>query len=612
MNTASSATFAQSENLNILWARLMIEECIRCGVRMFCVSPGSRSTPLAVALQRASEEHSGVQIVVGTDERAAAFYALGYARATRIPAVLLCTSGTAVANYLPAVVEAAQDAVPMLLLTADRPPELRDNGANQTIRQPHIFGDYVRWEFDIPCPSEEISPAFLLSTVSHAVFRASTSPEGAVHLNCQFREPLAPTQKAFSPDYLEPAQKWLESSHSWTIHAPSVITPFDAVIRNIAQTLASAQNPLISVGRLNTRSERDAVLQCAYMWRMPIVADVASGLRLHDVPNTIPYFDQTLLLPEMYDGIKPDAVLHIGGTFTSKRLLQWFAAIQPTSYIAIEHSPFRHDANHQVTMRVQGDIVATMNRLYKAASGMNTESAFAVKAFHASQEVESIIESYIAEALNANTAISEITATMLVSKHIPSESGLFLSNSMPVRDMDMLALTQHESGFIHVGTNRGASGIDGILATAAGFAEGIKKPVTLMIGDLALIHDTNSLLLAAKNKTPLIIIAINNNGGGIFSFLPVASDNAGLSTQAFERFWGTPHGVSFKALAEFADIRYEAPTTTQDFETSYKQALERSLGESSSTLIEIRTDRTANVQEHKALQALIISCLQAL
>lgn len=612
MNTHSSPSLPAAENINIFWAWLIIEECIRNGVKMFCLSPGSRSTPLAVALHKASERHGNITITVATDERAAAFFALGYARATRIPAALICTSGTAVANYLPAVVEASQDAVPMLLLTADRPPELRDNGSNQTINQPHIFGEYVRWQFDIPCPTEEIPPSFVLSTIDHALFRTQHPPAGSVHLNCQFREPLAPTTKVFSSDYTMALKPWIESTQAWTAYQAGTIVPAANTIRSIAQALTSAERPLICVGRLSTRSERDAAMQCAYMWRVPIVADVASGLRLHDIPNIITYHDQLLLAPHILDTVQPDVVLHIGGSFTSKRLLQWLAAIQPLQYIHIEETPFRHDPNHQVTMRIEGNIPATMNLLSKAANGLNVESALAVRAYQCSQEVERVLKTYLETALTTNAPISEITAAILVSKHIASDTGLFLSNSMPIRDMDMLALTQHESGFIPVGTNRGASGIDGILSTASGFATGLQQPVTLMIGDLALIHDANSLLLAARNRFPIIIIAINNNGGGIFSFLPLATSPSNLSEQAFERFWGTPTNVSFRALAEFAELHYEAPATTQDFAQAYKQALERSIRDSHSTLIEITTERTANAREHKALQTQIVSCLEAL
>ena len=598
-----------AENLNILWANLIIEECVRCGITLFCCSPGSRSTPLAVALARVSEQHRKIQVVVCTDERAAAFYALGYARAKRIPAALICTSGTAVANYLPAVVEAAQDAVPMLLLTADRPPELREAGANQTIPQPHIFGEFVRWHFDLPAPSEAVSPRAVLTTIDHAVFRAKNSPAGAVHINCQFREPLAPTPHDYDNSVLASLQNWRETSLPFTRYGEHHAVPTEANIRIIAQILASAKFPLLVVGRLSSREERDAVMQCAYMWRVPIVADIASGLRLHDLPNTITYLDQLLLKPEVLETVKPDAVLHVGGSFVSKRLLHWLDGVQAHEHIVLEETPFRHDPLHHVTMRLQCHIPTVMKMLYKAASGFNAESALAVTAFRHSQSIERTLETHLENALKNNDAITEITAAMLVSKHIPSEYGLFLSNSMPVRDMDMFGLTQHESGYIPIGTNRGASGIDGILATASGFALGLGKPVTLIIGDLALLHDLNSTLLAARNPVPVIIIAMNNDGGGIFSFLPIAKTS---NDETFERFWGTPSDVEFDGISHFSGLLYDTPKTTQEFEKAYTQALEVASGSSPrSTLIEIRTDRTENVQAHNDLQTEILRALEA-
>jgi 2-succinyl-5-enolpyruvyl-6-hydroxy-3-cyclohexene-1-carboxylate synthase len=607
MKTSSLHNPTDAPNINILWANLIVEECVRNGVKFFCVSPGSRSTPLVIALAR----HPEVETVVCIDERAAAFYALGYARAKRVPAALVCTSGTAVANYMPAIVEAAQDAVPMLVLTADRPPELRETGANQTITQPNIFGDFVRWKFDLPCPDEAITLAFVLTTIDHAIFRAKNAPAGAVHVNCMFREPLAPLKQPISPAYQTQMQellkKWLQSSLPWTVYPESKNIPSPEIIQRIGYTLDDAKFPILAVGRLSTREEADAVMQCAYMWRIPIVADIASGLRLHDLPNTITYLDHVLLNAESLDTIKPDAVLHVGGAFVSKRLLQWLGSIRPDDYIVLEETPFRHDPNHHVTMRIQCDIPSALKALYKSATGLHAESLFAVTAFQYSSCIEETLREYYQEQYSTDAPVNEITTAMLVSRHIPNSTGLFLSNSMPVRDMDMYALTRHESGTITVGTNRGVSGIDGITATACGFARGLRKPVTLMIGDLALLHDLNSLVLVAQNLAPLIIIAVNNSGGGIFSFLPIATQN-----DIFEKFWGTQQNFSMQAAAQCAGIFYETTATLQSFEDSYKQALARAVDNTTSSLLEIRTHRTENVDEHLRLQSAVITRLKKL
>jgi 2-succinyl-5-enolpyruvyl-6-hydroxy-3-cyclohexene-1-carboxylate synthase len=426
-----------------------------------------------------------------------------------------------------------------------------------------------------------------------------------------FREPLAPLEQPISEQYSarvqESLRKWLQTSRTWTQYAKSITAPSLNTIQNIGYILDGAKFPLLAVGRLSTREEADAVMQCAYMWRVPIVADIASGLRLHDLPNTITYFDYVLMNASQLDAITPDAVLHIGGSFVSKRLTQWLGSIRPDDYIILEDTPFRHDPNHRVTMRVQCDIPSALKMLYKGATGLHAESLFAVTAFQLSSRIEEELKSYYEKAYSSDAAVNEITAAMLVSQNIPNGTGLFLSNSMPVRDMDMCALTRRESGTITIGTNRGASGIDGVVATACGFARGLRTPVTLMIGDLALIHDLNSLLLTAQNLAPLVIVAINNNGGGIFSFLPISAQ-----TGIFEKFWGTPQNTDFHAAAEFAGIVYHSPKTLQEFGNTYNDALTRAMKNNTSTLIEIKTNRAENVDEHTRLQSLIISRLQEL
>lgn len=611
----SSFAAARAENLNILWAQLIVEECVRGGVTLFCVSPGSRSTPLAVAIAR----NPRARAAVFPDERAAAFYALGYARSSGSIAACVCTSGTAAANYLPALVEASYDGVPLLLLTADRPPELRETGANQTIRQPALFGDLPRWSFDLPCPDEAISPAFVLSTVAHAIFRARSSPAGGAHLNCMFREPLAPAPDGRAPfeRYLEPVAAQLAQNSPFTEYiafdAASALS--DATAKRVCDALLEAKFPLLVVGRLRSQAERDAVLRLASALNVPVLPDIASGLRLSApsaVSCLVPYFDQTLLAPDAFGGVKteakpdakPDAVLHIGGSCVSKRLLQWLDHAKPTQYIILDETPFRRDANHQATMRIHAPIVAAAEALTRTARAVPTSEA-AQAIMRSSAAVEQELEEYLNTELSADAPISEITAAMIVSRAIENGAGLFLSNSMPIRDMDMYALRRSDDGYIAVGTNRGASGIDGIIASAGGFAAGLGAPATLMIGDIASIHDLNSLLLAQENPAPLIIVLLNNRGGGIFSFLPIASETA-----IFERFWGTPHKANFQAAAEFAGLAYAAPKTAPEFERAYALALERARNESRSTLLEILVERQDNAVTHRALQQRIIRRLR--
>lgn len=594
----------------------MVEECVRNNITMFCISPGSRSTPLVAA----AAQNPKAQTIVCLDERAAAFYALGYARATGRAAALICTSGTAVANYMPAVVEAAQDNVPMLILTADRPPELRDTGANQTVPQPALFGDFVRWKFDMPCPDLAIPASTVLTTIDQAIFRTYNSPAGAVHLNCMFREPLAPVpftsgQRPFPNDYLAPLESWLHASRPWTRYAPALSVTGAGAVSELVEMLVLAESPLLCVGRLDTHHEAEATANIAKAFGLPIAADIASGLRLGILAEHrsegivfLPYFDQMLLAPHTLDSIKPDFVLHIGGAFVSKRLLQWLDRVRPQEYIVIEKTPFRHDPNHQVTMRLQADIAAIapmlQTELRKKKPSISSIPKHAQHLAALSEIVETTLNETLAEQERTNAHMTEIAIANVVSGMIPDDNGLFVSNSMPIRDMDMYAAVR-KGMTIPVGTNRGASGIDGIVASAAGFARGLEQPTTLVIGDVALVHDLNSLLLVAKNPVPLVIIAINNAGGGIFSFLPIAAH-----TEIFEPFWGTPHNADFKAGAAFAGLRYALAEKIQDFRAAYTSALRRAQEENTSTLLEVRTGRTENFDEHKRLQALIASRLQ--
>lgn len=615
----------EAPNLNLLWTALMVEECVRSGVTLFCISPGSRSTPLVAAVA----QHPKAETMVCLDERAAAFYALGYARATGKPAALICTSGTAVANYLPAVVEAAQDCVPMLILTADRPPELRDTGANQTVPQPAMFGEFVRWKFDMPCPDLAIAAPVVLTTIDQAIFRALNSPAGPVHLNCMFREPLAPVLQPFPQDYLAPLREWVTSSRPWTNYVQTHLGISLETAMELAEMIRTASFPLLCVGRVTSLGDVNSVTYLAKMFGVPVVADIASGLR--DVvsseedetePLTIlHYFDQMLLVPSALETVKPDLVLHIGGGFVSKRLLQWLGSIRPASYIVVEQTPFRHDPNHQVTMRIMSDIGVFTDMLEeglyhveKPKSKAKSKAKLKAKLLvHTqirylaalSEVVEKTLLEVFAEQKATNAPLSEMAVAHTVSAMIPTRHGLFLSNSMPIRDMDMYAAAPIKGDFYEVGTNRGASGIDGIVATAAGFARGIDHITTLIIGDVALIHDLNSLLLVAKNPVPLVIIVINNAGGGIFSFLPIAAH-----TDIFEPFWGTPHDADFRAGALFAGLRYILAERLNDFAIAYQAALGFARKEKASVLIEVRTDRAANLDEHKRLQALIASRLE--
>jgi 2-succinyl-5-enolpyruvyl-6-hydroxy-3-cyclohexene-1-carboxylate synthase len=311
-------------NLNYAWAELMVRELERLGVNTFFIAPGSRSSPLTL-----SAAELAAHVVLHVDERGVGFAALGYARATGRPAVVITTSGSATANLWPAICEAAMDHVPMIVLTADRPPELRDTGANQTMDQVKLFDGYVRWQVDMACPDVRIPAPFVLSTVDEAVSRATQVNPGPVHINQMFREPLAPEKaRDGASAWMKSLGGWWTSTKPWTHHEPVKLT---GGIDEATKVITSAKRGLIVAGALQNRHEADAVIDIAEKLGWPVLPDIRSGLRLsakHD--QVIEMADQLLLSPKVEKIGKPDVVLHVGGRITSKRLLHFLASSRPS------------------------------------------------------------------------------------------------------------------------------------------------------------------------------------------------------------------------------------------------------------------------------------------
>ncbi|HPO12741.1 MAG TPA: 2-succinyl-5-enolpyruvyl-6-hydroxy-3-cyclohexene-1-carboxylic-acid synthase [Candidatus Hydrogenedentes bacterium] len=573
-------------NINHLWAGLLVEELARGGVCCFCISPGSRSTPLAMAAAR----HPRVPSVVHFDERGAAFHALGWASATGKPAVLICTSGSATANFWPAVVEASMSGVPLILLTADRPPELLDCGANQAIDQIRLYGEYVRWSFTLPCPDPEIPPGMVLTTVDQALYRAQHPPAGPVHLNCMFREPLAPLLKDQEQikACMETLSKWRHAQAPFTsFRIPNIRlkTEDDLALLNL---LNDVKRGLLVVGRLRTAKESEAARLLAETLQWPVFPDVCSGVRLAGATKApyVAHYDQLLLSDTFQRECTPEFVLHLGGAITSKRLQEHLARLRP-EYMLVNAQPFRQDPFHQVTHRVEMGITGFGKWLTPSVRDIGAPS-WGKDFSEYSQRISRQVDDWLNEA----SALSEIAVARLVSRQRPAGSIVFLGNSMPIRDMDMYGAPDGPEGLVVA--NRGASGIDGNIATAAGYANALQTPVTAVIGDLAALHDLNSVSLLRASAAPVILVVVNNNGGGIFSLLPIAEYE-----ENFEKCFGTPHGLTFEEAARMFGISYACPDSQELFAQAYGQAIAKG----SSSLIEVRTDRAENVRAHRELQA---------
>lgn len=580
----------KAPNINHLWAALIVEELTRCGVTHFFVAPGSRSTPLVTAIVRNPRATS----IVHFDERGTAFAALGFARASGKAAVWVTTSGTALANGLPAIVEAYVDAVPLIALTADRPPELRRTGANQTINQPGIFGNYTQWAIDGPAPDSSIDPAFVLTTVDQAVHRSASGP---VHLNWMFREPLIPSDDGSSfDDYLSSLEEWEADSVPYTLY-PAVLKTVDHVIADdLVNILDEATRGIIVAGRMATLDEGKAVLKLARHLQWPLFADIGAQISGHEEDDPI-VGNIDFLLEDISAVERPDVILQFGRRYTSKKLLHWVSETSTKHQILVDPYPDRLDPLHSVDVRIEAEIAplcAMLERhiIEKKSRAPNSAPPAEVSEWMCIwRRKDRNISKCLSQYFQQDDELTEPLLARTLSQLLQEGQGLVVGNSMPVRDMDVFGLLKRKQ--IHVALNRGASGIDGTVATAAGALLGWEKPVTLFLGDLSLLHDLNSLALLKKMPFPLIIVVVNNDGGGIFSFLPISSYN-----DVFESHFAVPHGLTFKASAEMFGLRYEKPHDTESFQSVYKRASQ----ENRSTLIEIETDRLNNVAIHQAIK----------
>ena len=569
---------------NPRWGEWLVEELVRNGCTTFCISPGSRTTPLTLAAAR----HPKAECRIGIDERGSAYFALGHARATGRPAVFVCTSGTAVANALPAVIEASVEHLPLLVLSADRPPELQDTGANQAIDQTRLFGPHVRWFFDPGCPGPEFPAEALLSMVDQAVHRTRNPVSGPVHLNLPFREPFFPTTASLDEhriaDVPAPPESWQHEAQPWVRHAHPRRTPDDAALTELLQNCP--KRGILSVGRIPA-DVRQPVQALAKRLGWPLFADITSGLRLGCCENRITHFDQLLLDRLPSATWQADAIWHLGFPPTSKRWLSLWEQTPATQMVWVADHPERHDPVHRFRLRIESDLGLFCEAVQSKTSNPNPEWLRQWQA--ADERIAKLMDTHFSE--EADQIPSELHVARWLTQQVAPEHALFLGNSLPVRLVDSYGTGSGPE--VPVVANRGASGIDGLVSSALGYAQGAQQPVTLLIGDLSLLHDLNSLSGLAEAEPPVIVIALNNHGGGVFSFLPIAQQE-----DVFERFFGTPHELDFLHAASLFGLDYEALDSLQSLSRTYKAAVARKR----SALIEVATDREANVREQRRWQ----------
>ena len=577
---------------NRLWGELIIDELARCGCRAVWLCPGARSAPLAAAAARSR----ALTVSIGIDERAAGYQAVNAARANGEPAAVICTSGTAAANLLPAAVEAAMSGVPLLLLTADRPPELRETGANQTIDQPHLFGGNVAWRFDLPVPDPRIDPAVVLTTVDQAVHRARVAA-AAVHLNCMFAEPLLEDERADWDDRRVSGRP--STSYSVAPAAPSA-----EAVGEAAAAVRGAAAGVLAVGPLPAQTDRAAVASLAATLGWPVLADVQSGLRFpwadRPAPALVRHHDLVLGHAGGAEVPAPDVVLHLGGRLTSKAYLGLLGARPPEVCVHVAEHPRRIDPEHAVTSRIQ----AAPDRFCAALDAELRDPAGRGAGDPAAAGAAALIDAgqaaagAVAAVLDEEPQVSEPALAADLVELLPPEWGAFAGGSMPIRDLDTFAeAAARRAAPLVVGANRGASGIDGALASAVGYACGLAAPVAALVGDLAVLHDLGSLALLAGSPQPVVLAVANNDGGGIFSFLPALTGQGDV----FERYFATPHGYGFEHACRMFDLDYHRPATRA--ETC--EVLTRCFSAARPALVEVITDRKQNLALHQRLRAAV-------
>ncbi len=581
---------------NLAVACAFVDELSRRGLRHAVVCPGSRSTPIALALAA----HPDLRTWVLIDERAAAYFALGMARQNHEPVALLSTSGTAAANFLPAIAEARLSRVALIALTADRPPELRGWGAAQTIDQLRLFGDHVKWFVEMPVPdSDDALIRQARAAAARAVQTAWTAPEGPVHLNLPFREPLLPE------DLRPPLQVDSFFQHGRAIwqqrpNQPSRRTAAENTIMELTSVIANEPHGIIICGPGEIPGLAMAVTALSSATGYPILADPLSGVRFgdHNHANVIDAYDPFLRHERIAATLRADIVIRVGAIPTSKPLQQFLLSHPSRHHFIIDPGEPR-DPSHLATWHIEADPATTLAAVAEKLDKRDTTPD--VRWTDCWKLVDRATREAIESALAGEDTLFEGRAIAEAAALLPDGATLVAGNSMPVRDID--AFVRGDQRQVRIVGNRGANGIDGVSSSALGAAAVARGPVVLVVGDLSFFHDLNGLLAAAKFGLNATIVVLNNDGGGIFSFLPQAEH---LDRSTFESLFGTPTGLDTGTAAKLFGAAHARPEDWRAF----RRDVCRSLGELGLSIVEVATDRERNVTRHRAIWAAVGVALQ--
>jgi 2-succinyl-5-enolpyruvyl-6-hydroxy-3-cyclohexene-1-carboxylate synthase len=566
-----------------------VDELARVGIRHVCVCPGSRSTPLAIKLAR----HPDIKVWMHLDERSAAYFGLGLACALRAPVGLVATSGTAAANFLPAIVEAFLARVPLVVLTADRPHELRDVGAPQTIDQLRLYGQHVKWFFDLPEPELRPDHVRLVRTLAaRAVATAVAEPAGPVHLNWPFREPLVP-QPA------EVAAVWgarpLGSPYV-EVQSGRLAPPAELVSR-LARELSALPRGVIVCGPDSDPDLPRALARLAERLGYPVLADPLSGVRWggHDRSLVIDAYDAFLRHAPTAEELAPQVVLRLGALPTSKPLLQYLEAQSSAGakHILVDAGGWREPTGlASAVLHIDARLLCNALADAFVRPAEPEWSAHWLSRNAAARQA-------MADCLNQMDELFEGKIFAELASALPDGAVLFAGNSMPVRDVDTFLAGGAQA--LRCMSNRGANGIDGVVSSALGASAAVTGPVVLVIGDISFYHDLNGLLAARKHDLDLLVVLVNNDGGGIFSFLAQAES----ASEEFEMLFGTPHGLQFRPFVEGYGGRFVRVADWPGLRAAVADGLQRG----GLQVVEVPSERARNVELHRQVWQAVAAAL---
>ncbi|MFT6069076.1 MAG: 2-succinyl-5-enolpyruvyl-6-hydroxy-3-cyclohexene-1-carboxylate synthase [Bacteriovoracaceae bacterium] len=555
-------------NINRIWSTLIVETFYHKGIKSYFTSPGLRNAPLLSAVTGKER----IKTYSGIDERSMAYRALGYAKASGKPGVLVCTSGTAMANYMPAVIEAFQSNIPLLILSADRPKRLVEAGDNQSIKQQNMYGSFIRAELDLEVPSESTSPQELTDKLSR--FLTEHSHNGPVHINLPFEEPLDQQVDNTSSEYRKKAGE---------------VRFTEFLKRNSSQLslpqLSLEKKTLLVLGPTPEFQSTELLAELVRSSNLPCLIDIGSGLKFSDIDHQriLPSFEH----PEVSALLKenrPEQIIHLGGRLVSKHYYNFLKSSPKTEVLLVgNENLYTHPADSP-----KWELKMPLDEFYKIA----TETGFLNQLTPFTFDCKDIIGKK--EEVIEKSPFSFPVISKRIIELMPSPSALYLGNSTTIRSFDAFASTKTHNKKIKVLTHRGASGIEGFNAAALGFAEESNLKTVLVHGDIGFMHDLGSLLMLSKIKIPLINIVVNNKGGGIFDHLPISQDKETLPLIK------TEHERDFKGLSEWLGITYFKASNIKEFEDSFKKAVMNE----EVCLIEASVDQAENLAVYEHLKTL--------